>query len=417
VLEAGRHWLTEAEAKEVLTAYDIPVVETRRAGDPEEAAAAAAAIGGPVALKILSPDITHKTDIGGVRLDLKSPDAVRRAAGEMLETVRHLRPDAAIEGFTVQQMAETDKAHELIAGIADDPVFGPVLLIGAGGTAVEVLQDKAIGLPPLNMVLAREMIGRTRISRLLRGYRAQPAADIDAIALTLIKLSKLVVQCRDLVELDINPLLASESGVLALDARIRVRKPPPHGRLAIRPYPQAMEKTVEIADGQRFLLRPIRPEDEPLLQDMLAHCTPDDIRLRFFTPLKQLTHEVAARLSQIDYDREMALVAEAPESDGGAPTIWGVVRIAADPDRERAEYGVMVRSDIKGRGLGQLLMREILTYARARGIGAIFGEVLRENVTMLRMAKELGFTRSDNPDEPGVVRVSIRLRNGPAVSA
>ena len=416
-LAEGRDWLTEPEAKSVLAAYGIPVVETLSVGDPAEAAAAAERLGGPVALKILSPDITHKSDIGGVRLNLAGGAAVRAAAEEMLATVAAAAPDAAIEGFSVQRMARIGDAHELIVGIADDEVFGPVLLFGAGGTAVEVLRDKAIGLPPLNMVLARDMIARTRISRLLHGYRSRPPADLDAIALTLTKLSQLATDCRQLVELDINPLLADENGVIALDARIKVRPPPETRRLSIRPYPQSLEKSVRLEDGREFLLRPIRPEDEPLLQDMLDHSTAEDIRLRFFTPLKRLTHEVAARLSQIDYDREMALVAEAPDPEGTRDTIWGVVRIAADPDNETAEYGIMVRSDIKGHGLGHLLMTEILSYARARGVGTVYGEVLRENTTMLKMADDLGFTRGQSEDEPGAVHVSIRLREGGGAGA
>ncbi len=408
-LAEGREWLTEPEAKAVLAAYHIPIVETLSAGTPKEAAQAAEGLGGPVALKILSPDIAHKSDIGGVRLNLRGAAAVRTAAEEMLETIRAAEPDARIEGFSVQRMARIADAHELIVGIADDIVFGPVLLFGAGGIAVEVLQDKAIGLPPLNAVLARDMIDRTRISRLLRGYRNRPAADLDAIALTLTKLSQLATDCRQLLELDINPLLADETGVLALDARIKVRPPPETRRLSIRPYPRALEKSVRLEDGRAFRLRPIRPEDEPLLQDMLDHSTPDDIRLRFFTPLKRLTHEVAARLTQIDYDREMALVAESADPGQDRNAVWGVVRIAADPDNESAEFGIMVRSDVKGQGLGNLLMTEILKHARSRGIGTVFGEVLRENTTMLKMADDLGFARKGQTDEPGVIRVSIRL--------
>ena len=420
-LDAGRVWLTEPEAKSVLDAYGIPVVATRSVKTPKEAAAAAKEIGKPVALKILSPDLTHKSDVGGVRLNLLTPDAVRDAASAMLDTVGHLAPQATIDGFTVQEMAHMPGAHELIVGIADDSLFGPILLFGQGGTAVEVIKDKAISLPPLNMVLAYEMMRRTRVWKLLQGYRSRPQADLEAIAMTLVKLSQLICDLNTIVELDINPLFASEKGVLALDARIKVR-PPIDGtlarRLAIRPYPKKLEKPVTLRDGRQFLLRPIRPEDEPLIQDMLAHSTEDDIRLRFFTPLKQLTHEVAARMSQIDYHREMALVAEAPRPKdepplgNGAPngkTIFGVVRISADPDNEKAEYAVMVRSDMKGLGLGYLLMNEIIGYAKDRGTREVFGEVLRENTTMLKMCEELGFQRTNDPDDPGIVHVRVKL--------
>ncbi len=410
-LDEGRAWLTEPEAKAVLDAYRIPVVRTRTVADPEEAAAVAAQFGRPVALKILSPDITHKSDVGGVRLSLTTPEATRAAAEEMLATIRRMAPDARLQGFTVQEMAELPGAHELIVGIADDVLFGPVLLFGTGGTAVEVVADKAIALPPLNLNLAFEMMSRTRVWKLLQGYRSRPKADLDEIAGTLIKLSQLVTDLSEVVELDINPLLANDRGVLALDARIKVREPLAKGtkRLAIRPYPKRLEKAITLPDGRSFLLRPIRPEDEPLLQDMLAHSTSEDIRLRFFTPLKQLTHEVAARLSQIDYDREMALVAEAPAIDRAGTAIYGAVRISADPDNEKAEYGVMVRSDLKGQGLGYLMMQEIMAYARDRGIKRIYGEVLRENTTMLQMCEELGFDRSFDPEEQGVMRVSIDL--------
>ena len=410
-LADGREWLTEPEAKAVLAAYQIPVVETLRAETPEEAAAAAESLGGTVALKILSSEITHKSDVGGVRLNLREPAAVRAAAEEMLVNVGLVEPNAAIDGFTVQRMARIGDAYELIVGIADDSVFGPVLLFGAGGTAVEVLQDKAIGLPPLNMVLARDMIGRTRVCRQLQGYRNRPAADFDEIALTLTKLSRLATDCRQLHELDINPLLADHAGVLALDARIRVRQPPETRRLSIRPYPRALEKTLRLKDGREILLRPIRPEDEPVLQDMLDRSTPEDVRLRFFSPLKRLSHQAAARLTQIDYDREMALVVEAHDPDLGRNTILGVVRIAADPDNEAAEFAVMVRSDLKGYRLGRHLMTEILDYARTRGIGTVYGEVLRENLSMLKLADRLGFTRENDPDDPGLVLVSLRLRD------
>ena len=354
-LGQDREWLTEPEAKNVLAAYGVPVVATVSVATPEEAEAAARDIGKTVALKILSPDLTHKSDIGGVRLGLETPEEVKEAAELMLKNVRAAAPDATLEGFTVQEMANMPRAHELIVGVADDSLFGPVLLFGAGGTSVEVVQDKAIALPPLNSVLAYEMMGRTRVWKLLQGYRDRPKADLDAIALTLIKLSQIVSDLYEVQELDINPLFANETGVLALDARVRIRpmvapEERDHRYLAIRPYPKRLEQQVTIRDGRTFLLRPIRPEDEPLIQQMITRCTPEDIRLRFFASLKSISHEMAARMSQIDYHREMALVAEGEED--GVKTVFGVVRIAADPNNERAEYAVMVRSDMKGRRSG-----------------------------------------------------------------
>jgi acetyltransferase len=409
-LAQGRGWLGEFEAKQVLAAYGIPVVETLRAATPDEAMEAARRIGRPVALKILSPDITHKSDVGGVALRLVTPEEVRARAAAMLERVAALKPEARIEGFTVQEMVSKPAALELIVGMTEDVLFGPVILFGQGGVAVEVLQDHALGLPPLNTALAREMMSRTRVWRLMAGYRSQPAADADAVALTLIKVSQLVTDFPEVAEIDINPLLCDDAGVLALDARIRVAPPvlPGSKRLAIRPYPKRLERTVTLKDGRVFLVRPIRPEDEPLLHDMFERQTPDDIRLRFFAPIKRMSHQLAAKLTQIDYDREMALVAVAPGAQG-REEIHGVVRITADPDNVEAEYAVMVRSDMKGQGLGFALMTAIMDYARSRGIAEIYGEVLRENTTMLAMCHELGFTRRESPDEPGVVEVRLRL--------
>ncbi|PWC44840.1 bifunctional acetate--CoA ligase family protein/GNAT family N-acetyltransferase [Azospirillum sp. TSO22-1] len=411
-----RDWLTEYEAKRVLAAYNIPVVDTRRAETPEEAARCAEAIGGPVALKILSPDISHKSDVGGVALHLTDGSEVRVEAEAMLARVRALAPDAAIEGFTVQEMAVRPDAYELIVGMTENELFGPVLLFGEGGIGVEVVEDYALALPPLNMRLATELMGRTRIWRRLQGYRSMKAVDIDAVALTLNKISQLIVDFPEIAELDVNPLLADHEGVLALDAAIRIAVPelPGAKRLAIRPYPKSLEGDIRIKDGRQFFVRPILPEDEPLVHHMVANQTPEDLRLRFFAPLKRLSHQAAARLTQIDYDREMGLVAVGPDPETGKTIMYGVVRITADPDNQRAEYAVMVRSDMKGQGLGFLLMSKILDYARSRGIKEVYGEVLRENTNMLGMCRALGFVRKENLDEPGVVEVKIDLEKARA---
>ena len=409
-LEEGREWLTEPEAKAVLQAYAIPVAATTIAKDPEEAARQADELGGPVALKILSRDISHKSDVGGVALDLRSPAAVREAAEAMLGRVREKIPDARVEGFAVQPMVKRPDAFELIVGVIDDHQFGPVILFGHGGTAVEIMADTALALPPLNMHLAREAISRTRVSRLLGGYRATPAAALDDIALTLIKVSQMVIDLAPLIELDINPLLADEFGVIALDARIRVRTTDVAAtkRLAIRPYPKELEETITASDGLSFLLRPIRPEDEPAVQQLFGRMKPEDIRMRFFAAKKSLSHTMSARMTQIDYDREMALVLAEPGTPGPSE-IYGGVRIAADPDGEKAEYAITVRSDMGGHGLGPLLMQRIIDYARGRGIREIFGEVLRENRRMLRVCDQFGFKRRFNIDDPGVIEVRLTL--------
>ncbi|WP_336273108.1 bifunctional acetate--CoA ligase family protein/GNAT family N-acetyltransferase [Vreelandella indica] len=406
VLKDERNVLTEPEASAILSAYGIPTVPAIAVHTPEEASEAAKQLGFPVVLKILSRDISHKSDSGGVQLNLASPGAVAQAAEDMLATLRQVAPEARLDGFNVQPMIRRPGAHELILGVAEDSVFGPIIMFGQGGTAVELIGDRVVGLPPLNPLLAQEMIQATRISRLLRGYRDRPAADLEAISLTLIKLSQLISDLDRVVELDINPLLADATGVIALDARIVVRadregRPP----FAIRPYPQQLEQTIETRIGQRYSLRPIRPEDEGALVEMLRHSTSDDVRLRFFAAIRRFDHAFAARLTQIDYDREMAFIAMPPDKQ----EIVGIVRLSADPDKEKAEFAIMVRSDMKGTGLGYRLMQQMIDYARESGFQQVFADVLRENHAMREMAKEFGFAVQQANDETETVMVVLNL--------
>ena len=406
-LAEGREWLEPQETAALLAAYGIPLIETRLVPDAAAAAAAAREIGAPVALKIRSRDIQHKSDIGGVALNLGAPERVEREAAAMLERVRAARPAARIEGFVVQEMVQRPGALELIVGVVDDPLFGPVILFGQGGTAVEVLNDTTLELPPLNMALARAQMARTRVFRLMQGYRNTPPVDQGAVAEVLIRISQMVADQPEVVELDINPLLSDAAGVIALDARLRVRAPERPGtqRLAIRPYPKELESEAALGDGTALHLRPIRPEDEPALVALAERMAPEDMRLRFFTPMKGLSHEMAARLTQIDYEREVAIVAQPP----GGREIWGVVRYSADPDNQRAEYAILVRSDMKGRGLGYLLMSRLLEIAKARGLVEIVGSVLRENEPMLKMCRELGFAIGEYPEDPEIARVVRKL--------
>ena len=410
-LSEGRKWLTEADSKAVLAAYKIPVVPTTVAKTPEGAATIAAALGVPTALKILSPDILHKSDVGGVALNLPTAASVKEAAGFMAAQIREKIPEAKISGFTVQPMVHRPNARELIVGVTDDVQFGPVILFGHGGTAVEVVQDRAVALPPLNMHLAREVMLRTRVYRLLEGYRGKPAADLESVALTLVKVSQLICDIADIAELDINPLLADEQGVLALDARIKVVQSdrPAAQRLAICPYPKELEEVITLPDGQALLLRPIRPEDEPALQALFSQLSKDEIRLRFLHPMKILPHKLAARLTQIDYDRETALVLCEPTAEKKAAELYGVVRFTADPDKERAEFAILIRRDMTGLGLGPMLMRRMIDYGRRRGIGELFGDVLAENKSMLKLCEAFGFKKRRDPDDPGVMLVSLPL--------
>ena len=391
-LADGRDLLDELEAKTVLKAYGIPIVPTLAVGaSADEVAVAAREIGFPVALKILSPDISHKSDAGGVQLNLRDEAEVRAAATAMLAHVRAALPEARLRGFTVQAMVQRPMAQELIVGASVDPSFGPVLLFGQGGTAVEVLADRAIALPPLNRVLARELISRTRVAKLLAGYRDHPPARLDAICDVLIALSQMLADLPELAELDINPLLADAHGVIALDARLRVSRTPGAGteRFAIQPYPAELAETVSW-QGHAVLLRPIRPEDETIHRTFIEQLDPEDVRLRLFAVRRSLPHSELARLVQIDYAREMAFIALAPKADGALETL-GVVRAIADPDNVEAEFAVIVRSDLKGQGLGDLLMAKILHYLKSRGTQRVIGDVLHENKPMRDLATRLGF--------------------------
>ncbi len=399
----GAKLMREPEAKAVLAAYGIPTVETHIAASPEDAIGAAEEIGFPVALKILSPDISHKSDVGGVALHLETPEGVRMAAEAMLARVDKEQPKARVNGFTVQAMANRPGAHELIAGATTDPVFGPVILFGEGGTAVEIIADRNIALPPLNMTLARELVSRTRIARLLQGYRDRPAADIDVLCRTLIQVSQLIIDIPEIAELDINPLLADQHGVLALDARIAVAHPrkPGVGRLAIRPYPQALEEPFKMKSGRKVLFRPIRPEDVPQHHEFISKLTPEDIHFRFFGHVRELPHSQMARFTQIDYDREMAFIATAKKR-GGKPETLGVVRVVSDPDNVRAEFAIVVRSDLKGQGLGKALLVKMIDYCRTRGTREMVGQILTSNRAMIGLAKHLGFEKIGMIDHEAV---------------
>jgi acetyltransferase len=413
-LERGSTWLDPIESAHLLEAYFIAIVPARLAPDADEAAAAARPFlteGSGVVAKILSPDIVHKSEVGGVELNLISERAVREAVADIFARARAVRPDAHITGVTIHPMVVRPKARELIAGIGDDPTFGPVIVFGRGGTAVEVIGDKALALPPLDLKLAGELIARTRVSRVLKAYRDVPAADIEAIALLLVKLAQLAADLPQVRELDLNPVLADQNGLIAVDARIAVAAVEPasrggsSSRFAIRPYPKEWERHTKLRDGAKILVRPVRPEDEPLYGPFFAAVTPEDLRLRFFAPVKEFGHTFIARFTQIDYARAMAFIV----TEDSSGKMLGVVRVHADANYERGEFAILVRSDMKGRGLGYLLMQMIIEYARSEGLKAMEGQVLSENATMLAMCRELGFEIRSDPQDPDACIVKLAL--------
>lgn len=408
----GRSMLSETEAKSVISAYGIAVPETILARSVEETGQAAERLlqsSEKVAVKLTSKTLTHKSDIGGVILDVETANDARHAAEQIEESVKRLAHGAGVIGFAVQPMIVRKQAQELILGVSQDPVFGPVLMFGAGGTAVEVMNDTCVALPPIDEAMALELIGRTRIGKLLAGYRDRKPADHAAIAHALCAMSQIVVDLPCIKSMDINPLLADNAGIIALDARIEfdpglVDQTGPHPGLAIRPYPSGWEK--EFVSGEdKYLIRPIMPSDAALYPEFLSKVSPHDLRLRLLAPRKEFSNEMLMRLTQLDYDRDMAFVAL--NSMTGA--LAGISRLSCDPDKSIAEFGLIVRTDLQGRGLGWSLLLQLVAYAEADGIAIIEGTVLNENADMMNMCREFGFTVAHLKGDPGLSNVSMKL--------
>ena len=408
----NRAMLTEPEAKSVISAYGVPTPEIAIARSDDEVAEIARRMlenHKAIVLKIYSRTITHKSDIGGVVLDIRSVDAALEAAAAIRARLDEASPGTIPEGFSIQPMIARPSAHELNAGMHLDQSFGPTLLFGAGGTSVEIVDDTATGLAPLDAVLAGDMIEATRVGRLLAGYRDRPAADREAIVRAMLGLSQLTVDFPAIRGIDINPLLADDRGVMALDARIeidpaRATDGPPNPLLAIRPYPSGWEKTVT-PEKTSFVLRPSRPAAAELFPAFMARIEPEDLRLRFLSPLKALSPRMMVQLTQLDYDRDIAFLA----LEVGNGDMAGVVRYSSDPDHEAAEFGVLVRSDLHGRGLGTALMRQLVDYARADGLQRLDGLILRENARMVTLCQELGFAIEPDPDDPNLVRARLPI--------
>jgi acetyltransferase len=393
LLTEGRELLSESESKSLLEAYGIAVIRPYPAQSAEEAIAISRRIGYPVVLKIASPQISHKTDVGGVALDLQTDDEVRAAFERIVRSVREKRPDVAVTGVTVQRMVNTRRGFELIVGTKQDPTFGAVILVGMGGIAAEVFNDRALGLPPLNERLARRMLESLKSWPLLKGYRGNPGVNLDQLIEGLMRFSYLVAEHPEIKELDINPLLATADEVVALDARTILDQQRlhqrPYAHLAIRPYPNEFTWQAALSDGTPITVRPIKPEDEPLWHAMFSVCSPDTIRFRFRYLFKETTHEMAARFCFIDYDRELALVAELEEA--GVRKLIGSVWLVATADREEAEYAVLVADPWQGRGLGEVLTRYALEIARRWGLKRLIAETTADNTRMLAIFRRHKF--------------------------
>ena len=411
VLAEGRSTLGTIEAKAILAAFSIPTMQAVHAWTPNEALMAAEVLGFPVVMKINSPDIGHKSDVDGVRLNITDAQSVRRTFTELVDKAAKLRPDASIEGVTVEHMASTRAARELMIGLLRDPIFGPVLSFGAGGTEVEVMQDRALALPPLNDFIINNMVEHTRVARLMGAFRQMPPMNRDALAQILLRVSDMVCELPEIVEMDINPLIGNDSGVTAVDARIHVayRAPqaPRFGHMAIHPYPSHLIEKVQLPDGTDLVIRPIRPEDAQIEQQFVRGLSQQTRYFRFMQALKELTPEMLVRFTQIDYDREMALIGVI-RNDGEEEEV-GVARYMTRPGGDRCEFAIVVSDEWRGRGIGARLMRSMMQNARDRGLKVMEGEVLSANARMLELMQSLGFMIERDRNDPGIKLVSKML--------
>ncbi len=411
VIAEGRKVLSETESKALLAAFHVPIAQTVLARSARDAVLMAQEIGFPVAVKIDSPDITHKSDVGGVRLNLASAEAVRSAYQEMLDEVGRKRPQARLNGVTVEPMIARRNARELMVGVMRDSVFGPAIAFGAGGTAVEVHRDRVVALPPLNAFLAADMIRGTRIFKLLGAFRKMPPADMRSLESVLLRVSEMVCELPGIEELDINPLIVDDRGAVAVDARVVVRDVPPmrsrYAHMAIHPYPTELVTTWRLADGSSVGLRPIRPEDAEMEKEFVRNLSENSRYFRFMNTVRELTPAMLARFTQIDYDREMAFVAVREE--GGRETEIAVARYVTNPDGETCEFAIVVADSWQCKGLGRRMLELLIEVARARGLKAMVGHVLAANQPMLALCGKLGFRISDHPDDMTLKRATLVL--------
>jgi acetyltransferase len=420
VLAERRKVLTEMESKALLSAFHIPVTHTILARSPNEAMMIATQLGYPVALKIDSPDISHKSDVNGVALNVMNAVGVRDVYNTMIQAVSKLQPNARINGVTIQKMASNKRGRELYIGLVTDDPFGPVIAFGAGGTMIELINDRAMGLPPFNQFLARRLIERSRVNETLDSWRGATAVDRDALEHVLLRVSEMACELPQLREMDINPIIVDESGAVAVDARIVIDNAPAsahnYAHLAILPYPARYEQIWPMRGGGEYTIRPIHPDDAQMLQELVQNLSPESRYFRFVSSLKELPAALLSRLTLIDYDREMALVAihrESKTSEQGETReierIVGVSRYITNPDLASCEFSLVVADDFNGKGLGSRLMMSIMEEARDKGLDEIEGLVLANNPGMLKLMKGLGFVIKPYPDDPDFKLVSHAL--------
>ena len=411
VLSESRKILTEPESMAVLNAFGIGTVQNSVAHSPNEALVIAESIGFPIAMKVLSTDISHKSDAGGVRLNINSAQEVRGAYKQLIENVKKKMPGAVLSGVTIERMHRSANGRELMIGIIRDPVFGPVISFGSGGIAVEVMGDSAISLPPLNNRLANDLIRRTKVAKLLGEFRQMPAVDMGRLVDTLLAASSMACELPWIQEMDINPLIADENGVVAVDARIVVDYPKPstdrYNHLAIHPYPTHLVRQLQLDDGTDIVIRPIRPEDAEMEDRFVRELSAESRYFRFMNQLQELSQEMLVRFTQIDYHHEMALIA-VTTVDGKDRQI-GVARYTTNLDKTSCEFALTVSDDWQHRGIGHILMRDLMDIARDRDLSEMEGQVLSTNRKMLDLVKTLGFSVSNDPDDPSVKQIVARL--------
>ena len=406
-----RKILTEPESMAVLNAFQIPTVRNAVAHSANEALIIAESIGFPVAMKVLSTDISHKSDAGGVRLNINSAQETRGAYKQLLEQVMQNVPDANISGVTVEKMYRSSNGRELMIGIIRDPVFGPVISFGSGGTAVEVMGDSAISLPPLNRRLAQDLINRTKVSKLLGRFRHMPAVDMDQLIHVLLRVSSMACELPWIREMDINPLIIDDQGAVAVDARIAVEYPKPstdpYHHLAIHPYPSHLVKAIQLSDGTDIVIRPIRPEDAEIEAKFVRELSSQARYFRFMNSLQELSQQMLVRFTQIDYHNEMALIA-VTTNDAGEEQI-GVARYTTNLDKTSCEFALVVSDQWQSKGIGHHLMRNLMEIARDRDLQRMEGQVLSLNSRMLELMTTLDFRIQDDPDDAAIKHVEAQL--------